>query len=538
MKWFPLCNYTHYSLLKGFSKPYELVAKCVKNGYTSCGIADYKSISGSVTFYNVCVEAGIKPIIGCSFDDFKLFAKNKDGWNELIQIASSVEPDGSYNEDLLARLSTNGNLITVARSKEVSPIKGDDCFIHCRDTQPSYYADQKDAILHRVLLCTKAKTTFPKMQKPDAHPEIRPFFNTDKMYLKDAHEVDQESEVLSRINDKCEEYNILHKPILPDFDPPDGLSQDDYLWKLCLEGWEELLVPDGKVDDEDKIQEYRARLEKEFKVIQDAELCGYFLIVQDILMYVKRMGWRAGHGRGSAAGSLISYLMGITHIDPIEFDLIFERFYNSGRNTADRVSLPDIDIDIPGGKRDEIIAYIKNKYGHKKVGQMLTFGRLRGRSAIKEVMRVNEACGFAEVNEITKYIPDEADIQDQLQQLDEEDRSIILWALTNNSKELMDFCHLDDEGGLAGPYAEYFEQAIRMEGTFKSQGKHPAGVVISAFDLDTVCPMVNQTKGGEKIAGLEMDDLELLGHTKFDVLAIVLLDKLMMISSRSKLVQS
>ena len=133
------------------------------------------------------------------------------------------------------------------------------------------------------------------------------------------------------------------------------------------------------------------------------------------------------------------------------------------------------------------------------------------------------------MNEITKAIPNEADISDQLQEMDEEDRSIIRWALINNPEDLRDYCFVNDRGELDGDYADFFDQAIKIEGTFKTQGKHAAGVVISVDELNTVCPMVNQRSGGEKIAGLEMADLEALGHVKFDVLGINLLDKIMKI---------
>ena len=165
---------------------------------------------------------------------------------------------------------------------------------------------------------------------------------------------------------------------------------------------------------------------------------------------------------------------------------------------------------------------------------MLTFGRLQGRSAIKEVLRVYEACSFAEMNEITKYIPNEAEISDQLADMDDEDRSIIRWALINNNKELQDFCHINEDGQLDGEYAEYFNKAINIEGTFKTQGKHAAGVVISADPLYKVCPMVKQRESSEKIAGLEMADLEALGHVKFDILGLNLLDKLMYITEHKK----
>ena len=160
---------------------------------------------------------------------------------------------------------------------------------------------------------------------------------------------------------------------------------------------------------------------------------------------------------------------------------------------------------------------------------MLTFGRLQGRSAIKEILRMNEACSFGEMNEISKVIPNEADVSDQLQAMDEEDRSIIKYALINYPEELRDYCFINDSGELEGDYAEYFQQAIDIEGTFKTQGKHAAGVVISSDNLKESCPMVPQKSSNEKIVGIEMVDLEALGHVKFDVLGINLLDKIMKI---------
>jgi len=536
MTWFPLCNYTHYSLLKGFSKPKELAKKCKDNSFRACGIADYKTISGAVAFYQACIANDIKPIIGCSFDNFTLFAKNKDGWFDLIKIVSLLNEDGDYNSSDMSKICNKGDLIVLANSAADSPIrngwiKKSRCF------QDLHYTDSEDSNLHRILLCSEMKTTLPKIrrkyQKGEDFPNKK-FFDFSHFYVPDqtgATEVMIEDPLglqsLDDIYNQCESYNILSKPVLPKFDTPNGESEKDYLRTLARKGWKEILA--DKITDEEGRKKYGDRFRKEFEVIEEADLFGYFLIVRDIINYAVGQGWMVGPGRGSAAGCLISYLIGITQIDPIEFDLLFERFYNSGRNTKDNVSLPDIDIDIPGKKRDEIISYIKDKYGHDNVSQMVTFGKLQGRSAIKEILRVNEACGFSVMNEITRYIPDEAAISDQLSQMDEEDRSIIRWALQNNEQDLYDYCHINEKGYLEGDYAEYFEQAIKIEGTLKTQGKHAAGVVISANRLSEVCPMVNPKSGSEKIAGLEMADLEALGHVKFDVLAINLLDKLMYI---------
>ena len=536
MKWFPLCNFTHYSLQRGFSKPTELASKCSENSYSACGIADYKSISGAVTFYKACVKNNIKPIIGCAFDDFTLFAKNKDGWLDLIQIVSSISTEGDVDNGSLIRLCGKGNLISVAKSESVSPIKGDDFYAKTDSFMDIYYTNKNQAPLHRILLCSKMKTTMPKVQKALANREPvenSVFFESNDFYLKDKSEIskilveDPSMDTFDEIFNKCENYNILSQPILPKFETPNGETQKDYLRTLAREGWQKLLS--HKIKDDELKKVYGDRFRSEYAVIEEAKLFGYFLIVWDVINYCVSQGWTVGPGRGSAAGCLISYLIGITQIDPIEFDLLFERFYNAGRNTEDHISLPDIDMDVPGGKRDEIISYLKDKYGQNNVSQMLTFGRLQGRSALKEVLRVNNACGFSEMNEITKSIPDEAAISDQLAEMDEEDRSIIKWALLNNPDDLRDYCFVNDAGYLEGDYSEYFQQAIDIEGTFKTQGKHAAGVVISADELYKVCPMVNPKSGTEKIAGLEMADLEALGHVKFDVLGINLLDKLMMI---------
>ncbi len=532
MKWFPLINYTHYSLQYGFSKPRELAKKCQENSYRACGIADYKTISGAVSFYKTCTEAGIKPIIGCSFDDFSLFAKNHDGWLDLIQIVSAIDVDGNEDRGTIVKLARKGNLICLAKSEALSPIKGDDFYERSEAFPRSYYVNKDQADLHRILLCSRLKTTFSKVKKVGVPSEFQAFFDTSDYYVianKEASHLlvsDPRMDDLDEIFNKVENYNILSKPILPRFDVPKKYKNEgDYLRHLAREGWMKLLH-DNIATEEDR-KTYGDRFKKEFAVIEKADLFGYFLIVWDILNWCREQGWMVGPGRGSAAGSLISYLVGITEIDPIEFDLLFERFYNEGRNTEDHVSLPDVDMDVPSDKREEIIARLKDKYGMLNVGQMLTFGRLQGRSAIKEVLRVNDACGFAEMNEITKYIPDEAAISDQLAEMDEEDRSIILWALQNKANDLIDYCHIDEEGNLVGDFAEYFQQAIDIEGTFRNQGKHAAGVVISANPLHQVCPMVNQKSGGEKIAGLEMNDLEALGHVKFDLLGLSLLDKLM-----------
>ena len=276
--------------------------------------------------------------------------------------------------------------------------------------------------------------------------------------------------------------------------------------------------------DPSKFDEYKDRVLKELEVIKKANLAGYFLIVQDYVNHFRDLGCLVGPARGSGGGSLVCYLTGITLIDPIEYGLLFERFYNEGRNTEDHVSLPDIDVDFPPDYRDDVIQYLKDKYGESRVCQMLTFGKLAGRSIIKEVLRVNESCGFEQMNQITDKIPNEAAISDLLEEM--ENPSVIRWALENDKNALIDYCWIDDDGKLQGEYAKAFEQAMRMEGIFKTQGKHAAGVVIASDDLQEICPMVKSSRSSEQIAGMEMGDLEAIGCVKFDILGVNLLKKI------------
>ena len=211
---------------------------------------------------------------------------------------------------------------------------------------------------------------------------------------------------------------------------------------------------------------------------------------------------------------------------------MFDRFYNAGRNTKDRISMPDIDVDVPINKREDIIEYIKAKYGTDKVSKMITFNTMKGRGALKEVLRVYGNISFEEMNNITKYIPDEAKIADQLQEMKEDygESSIIRWALENNGDKLKQWCYISDDNELMGPLAKRFEQAIRLEGTKSNQSKHAAGIVISNENLSSLCPMIYDTKNKQMIAGMEMQDLEALGIIKFDILGVAMLDKVMDIS--------
>lgn len=228
----------------------------------------------------------------------------------------------------------------------------------------------------------------------------------------------------------------------------------------------------------------------------------------------------------SVGGSLVAYLLGITKIDPIQYNLLFSRFLNSGRFSEGNVSLPDIDMDVPTFCRDNIIEYIRDKYGHDKVSQIITLGRFKGRSALSEIASKYADIPFAEAKEMTECLPDEARVADELEEMDV--KSVIMWTLENHPKRLNKWCKLVD-GQIVGEMAELFQLAIRLEGTFKSQGTHPAGVIISNEPISDNAPMV-MNKDGKLMAGFEMTKLEKGGLVKFDVLGVNAIDKLMLMT--------
>lgn len=405
-------------------------------------------------------------------------------------------------------------------------------------TPDAHYCKKTDAIDQRVLLCNNLKTTFPEINKKIINDEDAPmgcFFISDNYHIPSYQEMEaiHTKEEIDNTHYVCgliEEYDILSKPRLPPFECPNNLSPDEYLRELCRRGWKTKIA---NIIDKDLHLQYIDRIKYELDVLQGAGLSSYFLIVQDIVNYVRNNGWLPGPGRGSAAGCLVSYLIGITSIDPIKYNLLFDRFYNAGRNTDDYISMPDIDVDVPIDRREDIINYIKDKYGHDKVSQMITFNTIKGRGALKDVLRVYGNINFEEMNKITQNIEDEAKIADELQEMKEEtgESSIIGWSLENNIDKLKEWCYIDDNGELQGPLSKRFEQAIRLEGTKSNQSKHAAGITISAEPLDQICPMVYDTKNNQLIAGMEMQDLEAMGIIKFDILGVAMLDKIMTIQS-------
>jgi DNA polymerase-3 subunit alpha len=402
-------------------------------------------------------------------------------------------------------------------------------------TADSHYPDKEDASDQRILLCSQFETTLGIVQKKidseDGDVGLGGFFKSNNYHIPSLEEMtvlhtEEELQCSMTIAEMCESYDILGKPKIPTFDCPAGLSPDEYFRQLCIQGWKNKIA---SVIPKENQKAYADRVKHELEVIKNAGLASYFLIVQDFCNWGRNQGWLLGPGRGSGAGCLVSDLVGITSVDPLEYALIFERFYNAGRNTADRISLPDIDTDVPIMKRAAYIEYIQKKYGKDRVAQMITFSRMQGRGAVKDVFRAHEACDYDTMNRITEHIPDEAEIADELQSMKEAngEASIIQWALENNADGLREWCFLNKQGELEGPFAKLFAQAIRLEGTKRSSGKHAAGVVISAEPLADLCPMVYDKSNDELMVGWEMGAAEGAGLVKFDILGVAVLDKIM-----------
>ncbi len=289
---------THYSLLKGFIKPDEAAKKCKELGYTHCLIADIETISGVVDFFNAMNKAGIVPILGMQADNGYYIAKSLKGYRALIKLASKEKIEYAkedmqfYTEDQLA-------------------------------VMPVYYAEQNDAILHRMVLCLNFKTTLKRAKDVDMG-EYKKFFESDHYFFHPVHRIipsEKQYFGTKQLYSELQQYSILSKPKLPRVDCGD-MSENDYLTQLCRNGWREKLM---HLKD-DKKKEYTDRIKYELSIIHEFELSGYFLIVQDILQFVRSNGWLPGPGRGSAGGCLASYLLKIIDIDPLKYDLLFSRF--------------------------------------------------------------------------------------------------------------------------------------------------------------------------------------------------------------------
>ncbi len=429
---------------------------------------------------------------------------------EVCPVEDEYSPASAITTKLIRHFSKKLNIPTVGVAK------------------PSYL-NKEDSVDQRILLCSKYETTLNEVQaKAELNNDIDSllYFKGSNAYLT-GNEFDNlyRPEELANQESVCsaiDEFKITSDPKVPTFFLPEGITADEQLKQLCREGWKTLVAP--KIPKA-KHSIYADRVKMELEVISGYGLSSYFLIVEDIIQFCRKAGHKAS-ARGSCAGSIISWLLRISEPNPIEMDLLFERFINRGRMVVGQMSPPDIDIDVESKFREEVLKYIKQKYGTPNTAQITNFTCLKGRSSLKDVLRAKSRCGFEMMNKITEPIPDESKISDQLAEMKEEDgeSSIILWALQNRAAKLKEWAYLDEEGNIQGDYGPDFQQAIRMENLVRGTSKHAGGIVVSSEPLENFCPMAYDEGAGEHILALEMTSAEAIGCLKLDVLGVSALD--------------
>ena len=550
-----LHNHSEYSLLDGACRIKDLVARAKELGQTSVAITDHGVMYGAVTFYKEAKNAGIKPVIGCEvyvatrsrFDrDYEkdsdrhhlvLLCKNETGYKNLCNIVSAAFTEGFYikprvdmellraNSDGLIALSAcisgeipklifNGRYNDAkAKAIEFNEIYGDGNFYlemqnHGLEGQPeineglrrihretgiplvvtndSHYIDREGAEVQDILMCIqtgKAVSDTDRMR-----------FESKELFLKSEAEM---RELFPDDGEACGNTAIIAEMCnldfdfgthhLPEFTLPDGEDNSEvYLKKLCLKGFGRLYGPDNT--------EVMERLDYELSMIAEMGFTGYFLIVADFIAYAKSRDIPVGPGRGSAAGSVASYCLGITTVDPIKYNLYFERFLN-----PERISMPDIDIDFCERRRGEVIEYVKQKYGADRVAQIVTFNSLKAKNAIRSVSKAL-ALTFQEENELASEIPNVLNIR-------------ITDALKASGKLRAKY---DSDTRIK----RVIDTALALEDMPKDSGTHAAGVVITKRPVREYVPLTLSKKDDSIATQYSMNTLEELGLLKMDFLGL------------------
>lgn len=548
--------HSEYSLLDGMSKINKAPEYVKSLGMDSLAITDHGVMFGIIDFYKSCKKSGIKPIIGCevyvaprtrfdkdpdrdrNMNHLILLAENMIGYKNLTKLVSAAFTEGFYfkprvDKELLREHSEgiiclsaclagaiprkilNGDYSGAkAEALELRDIFGKDNFYleiqnHFLDddkpatlglvklaeeigaplvaTNDAHYIKRSDAKAHDVLLAIQTGST--------VDDENRMRFANDEFYLKSESEMmelfpehPEAIENSHKIAERCNvefEFGEYH---LPEFIPPEGMTNKDYLRNLCYEGLERRYGSEALQDG----SKYRDRLESELEVIEKMGYVEYFLIVWDFIHYAKSNDIPVGPGRGSAAGSIVAYSLAITEIEPIKYNLIFERFLN-----PERVSMPDIDVDFCIDRRQEVIDYVVQKYGKDKVSQIITFGTLKAKAAVRDVGRALNA-SYAEADSIAKAIPAELGM--------------------TISKAL------DINRDLRARYEteplvkNILDMSMAVEGMPRHSSTHAAGIVISKMPLDEYVPLYMSDKG--IATQFNMTTIEELGLLKMDFLGL------------------
>lgn len=553
----PLHLHTEYSLLDGAIRIGELVEQAAAFKMPAVAITDHGNLFGAVEFYNRATKAGLKPIIGCevyiapgsrlerkntaNVDEasfhFILLAKDNRGYRNLVTLVTKAYTEGfyykpridmdlmkQYSEGLIGLTSclqgevpyylqrdmtdramekaleyrdilgpenfyievqdnglseqeeVNKKLIALAKDLHIGVVATNDC----------HYMKREDSKAHDILLCIQTGTTVKEKNR------LR--FNSDNFYFKSPEEMknafkDIPEAILNTraIAERCNVEFKLGINLLPIYKLESGRPPEELLERLAFEGLFSKCGPEPK-------EVYRERLRKELDIIKKMGYSSYFLIVWDFISYAKKKGIPVGPGRGSAAGSLVSYCLGITDIDPVKYNLLFERFLN-----PERVSMPDIDVDFCKDRRSEVITYVTEKYGKDHVAQIITFGTMATRAAIRDVGRALDF-PYAEVDRIAKLTPTAVNITIE-DTLKVEPQLKALYEGNPRIKELIDI-------------------AMRLEGLCRHASTHAAGVVISPKPLTNYMPLYKNPVDATITTQFDMNSIEKIGLLKFDFLGL------------------
>jgi DNA polymerase-3 subunit alpha len=420
-----------------------------------------------------------------------LAQEEKERAAEAVETYKEIFPDGSYfleiqDNGLSAQNRANSQIIELARRTGTPLVATNDC----------HYLERKDARVHDILLCLQTGKVISS--------EDRMRFGTDQFYVKGPEEFERAfghtaPDALTNtlaIAERCHVRLDLGRNRIPEFRVPGGMTSDQFLRKLSTEGllrrFEEMRVRSGKIRTGEE-EAYRKRLEFELTVIETTGFSGYFLIVWDFIRFAKEQGIPVGPGRGSAAGSLVAYALRITEIDPLPYGLLFERFLN-----PERISLPDIDCDFCKDRRDEVIRYVEDRYGKENVAQIITFGTMKARAAVRDVGRVLEM-PYADVDKIAKLIPPDLGM--------------------TIDKALAVEARLPEMIRENAKVAELFEYAKSIEGLSRHASTHAAGVVIANRPITEYVPLYRNSNG-DITTQFPMQHIEKVGLVKFDFLGL------------------
>ncbi|MBF8257666.1 MAG: DNA polymerase III, alpha subunit [Actinobacteria bacterium] len=421
----------------------------------------------------------------------KLMHDGQKAAEETVDAYKDIFADGRYfieiqDNGLPEQNQVNPKLIELARRTGTPLVATNDC----------HYLEKGDARYHDVLLCLQTGKTI-------GSPE-RMRFGSDQFYVKPAEEFEKAFGHIApdsikntlAIAERCKVTLDLGNNKIPDFQVPEGMTAEEYIRRLAVEGlarrFQEKRKRGEKIAAKTEAA-YGKRLEYELSVIAASGFSGYFLIVWDFIRYAKEKGIPVGPGRGSAAGSLVAYALRITEIDPIPYGLLFERFLN-----PERISLPDVDCDFCKDRRDEVIQYIKERYGEGNVTQIITFGTMKARAAIRDVGRVLEM-PYAEVDRIAKLIPP--------------DLGMTIDKALQVEPRLKELIREDTKVG------DLFEYAKAIEGLSRHASTHPAGVVITNKPITEYVPLYRNSNG-DITTQFSMKEIERVGLVKFDVLGL------------------